>query len=52
MDANVVASIKPIAFESSSRAAPEYQARFFGSIAQLGTLIEVYNLGANYHYLS
>ncbi|MEG4488773.1 hypothetical protein [Microcoleus sp. D2_18a_B4] len=52
MDANVVASIKHIAFERSSRAAPEYQSRSFLPIAQLGTLLEVYNLGANYYYLS
>ncbi|MEG4406956.1 hypothetical protein [Microcoleus sp. MON2_D5] len=50
MDANVVASIQPITFERSSRAAPEYQSRYFLPIAQLGTILEVYNLGANYYY--
>lgn len=52
MDANVLASLKPIAFERLSLAAPEYESRFFLPIAQQGTLLEVYNLGANYHYLS
>ncbi|MEG4856757.1 hypothetical protein QUA83_05180 [Microcoleus sp. K1-B1] len=52
MDANVVAFIKLIAFERSSRAAPEYQSRFFLPIAQVGTIVKVYNLGANYYCLS
>ncbi len=52
MDGNVVASIKPIAFERLSLAASEYQSRSFLPIAQLGTILEVYNLGANYYYLS
>ena len=47
-----MASIKLIAFERLSRAAREYESRSFLPIAQLGTLLEVYNLGANYHYLS
>ncbi|WP_333380212.1 hypothetical protein [Microcoleus sp. M2_C4] len=52
IDANVVAYIKLIGFERSSWAAPEYQSRFFLPIAQLGTIIEVYNLEANYYCFS
>ncbi|MEG4126066.1 hypothetical protein QUA30_21105 [Microcoleus sp. Pol14C2] len=43
-------SIKPIALDRSSRAVPEYQSRSFLPIAQVGTILEVYNLGANYYY--
>ncbi|MBD1827706.1 hypothetical protein NDI47_19830 [Microcoleus vaginatus GB1-A2] len=52
MDANVVGSIRLITLERLSLAAPEYQSRSFLPIAQLGTILEVYNLGANYYYLS
>ncbi|WP_242718378.1 hypothetical protein [Microcoleus vaginatus] len=43
-DANVVTSIKPIACPRLSRAAPEDQERSFLPIAQLGIIVEVYNL--------
>jgi hypothetical protein len=51
MDANIVASIKPLAFERLSQAASYYESRSFLPIAQVGTIVEVYNLGANYYYL-
>ncbi|MEG4028917.1 MULTISPECIES: hypothetical protein [unclassified Microcoleus] len=52
MDGNVVASIKPIDLERLSLAASEYQSSSFLPIAQLGTILEVYNREANYYCLS